>query len=228
MRNIKERIPMNLQLFAEGSGTGQTAAAGQTNQGGQTTNNAQSQNAGQTQTAGQQGQGVDYGKIQAMLDTATAKKETAVLKSYFQQQGLTEEEVSKAISDFKQTKQQQNVSMESTNRELQQKVTAAENQAKQVQVELEATKVAMTLGVDGKTLPYLLKMADFTQAWDKDGKLSAENVKAALEQVLKDVPALKARQTETSGFQIGAGREGGSKQENVQTVPQKRWNRFNN
>ena len=77
-------------------------------------------------------------------------------------------------------------------------------------------------------MPYLLKMADFDTAWEKDGKLSAENVKAALEKVLKDVPALKPDRAEQAGFQIGAGRDGGSREGAVQnSVPQKRWNRFN-
>ena len=61
-------------------------------------------------------------------------------------------------------------------------------------------------------------MADFDTAWDKDGKLSAENVKAALEKVLKDVPALKPDRAEQAGFQIGSGRDGGSREGAVKTV----------
>lgn len=219
-----KRLPMKLQLFAEGGAANGSDAGNTAQQGNAGTG------AGQQGAAQQTGQtsGVDYDKIQSMLDTATAKKENAVLKSYFQQQGLTEEEVSKAISDFKETKQKQNAQQANDSNELRQKAADAENLAKKAQVELEATKAAMNLGVDAKTLPYILKMADFEAAWDKDGKLSAENVKAALEKVIADVPALKPDKREQTGFQIGAGRDGGSREGAVQnSVPQKRWNRFN-
>lgn len=213
-----KRLPMKLQLFAEnGAGDGNGAGT-----------NGQQGNTAATPQNGQSAPGVDYDKIQSMLDTATAKKENAVLKSYFQQQGLTEEEISRAISDFKETKQKQSAQQASDSNELKQKVADAEKLAKTAQVELEATRIAMTLGVDAKTMPYLLKMADFDTAWEKDGKLSAENVKAALEKVIADVPALKPDRAEQAGFQIGAGRDGGSREGAVQnSVPQKRWNRFN-
>ena len=225
-----KRLPMKLQLFAEnGAGDG-TGAGTNTQQGAGSTagTNGQQGNTAATPQNEQSARGVDYDKIQSMLDTAIAKKENAVLKSYFQQQGLTEEEVSRAISDFKETKQKQSAQQASDSNELRQKAADAEKLAKTAQVELEATRIAMTLGVDAKTMPYLLKMADFDTAWEKDGKLSAENVKAALEKVLKDVPALKPDRAEQAGFQIGAGRDGGSREGAVQnSVPQKRWNRFN-
>jgi hypothetical protein len=229
-KHMGKRLPMKLQLFAEnGAGDGNGAGTNTQQGAGSTagTNGQQGNTAAAPQNE-QSAPGVDYDKIQSMLDTATAKKENAVLKSYFQQQGLTEEEVSRAISDFKETKQKQSAQQASDSNELRQKAADAEKLAKTAQVELEATRIAMTLGVDAKTMPYLLKMADFDTAWEKDGKLSAENVKAALEKVLKDVPALKPDRAEQAGFQIGAGRDGGSREGAVQnSVPQKRWNRFN-
>ena len=83
-----------------------------------------------------------------------------------------------------QTQQQQNAN-------LQNEVVAAQKVAEQAQIELAATKVAMTLGINAKTLPYVLKMADFSKVKGTDGKISEDNVKAVLEQVIKDVPALK-------------------------------------
>ena len=110
-------------------------------------------------------------------------------------------------------------------------MAAAQKVAEQAQIELAATKVAMTLGINAKTLPYVLKMADFSKAKDTDGKISEDNVKAALEQVIKDVPALKPVQEGNAGFQIGAGQQNNGQQSstgNNVNVPTKRWNRFNN
>lgn len=217
---MRKILPINLQLFADGGdGNGDQNAGGDNGQAGQ-----------QSGQNNQQTAGVDYDKIQAMLDNATAKKENAVLKSYFQQQGLSEDEISQAIATFKQNKQQQTEQQQNANANLQNEVAAAQKVAEQAQVELAATKVAMTLGIDSKTLPYVLKMADFSKAKGTDGKISDDNIKAALEQVLKDVPVLKPAAENNTGFQIGAGQQTGGQSSagNNVNVPTKRWNRFNN
>ena len=190
---MKTVIPMRLQFFAEG---GEGGDGGQ-----QSTGNQQQQQQSQQQN---QNGGIDYDKIQSMLDTATAKKENAVLKSYFQQQGLSEEEVSQAIASFKATKQQQSQQQQQDNSQLQTQVAEAQKAAEQAQIELEATKVAMTLGIDAKTLPYVLKMADLSNAKGTDGKVNQESLKNALNKVLEDVPALKPNNQSNNGFQIGA------------------------
>lgn len=132
---MRKILPINLQLFADGGdGNGDQNAGGDNGQAGQ--------QGGQNN---QQTAGVDYDKIQAMLDNATAKKENAVLKSYFQQQGLSEDEISQAIATFKQNKQQQTEQQQNANANLQNEVAAAQKVAEQAQIELAATKVAMTL-----------------------------------------------------------------------------------
>ena len=218
--NVEMRLPLNLQFFAEsGEGNSGQNAGGDNGQAGQQGNQNNQQSAG-----------VDYDKIQAMLDNATGKKENAVLKSYFQQQGLSEDEISQAIATFKQNKQQQTEQQQNANANLQNEVAAAKQLAEQAQVELAATQVAMTLGINAKTLPYVLKMADFSKAKCTDGKISEDNVKAALEQVLKDVPALKPSTENNEGFQIGAGQQTNGKQSSAGSnvnIPTKRWNRFN-
>lgn len=215
-------LPINLQFFADGGdGNSGQNAGGDNGQAGQQGNQNNQQSAGA---------GVDYDKIQAMLDNATAKKENAVLKSYFQQQGLSEDEIRQAIATFKQNKQQQTEQQQNANANLQNEVAVAKQLVEQAQVELAATKVAMTLGINAKTLPYVLKMADFSKAKGTDGKISEDNVKAALEQVIKDVPALKPVQEGNAGFQIGAGQQNNGQQSSTGSnvnVPTKRWNRFN-
>ena len=147
---MRKTLPMNLQFFAEGGDGNGDQNAGSNN------NGQAGQQSGQNN---QQTAGVDYDKIQAMLDNATAKKENAVLKSYFQQQGLSEDEISQAIATFKQNKQQQTEQQQNANANLQNEVAAAQKVAEQAQIELAATKVAMTLGIEAKTLPYVLKLS---------------------------------------------------------------------
>ena len=67
------------------------------------------------------------------------------------------------------------------------------------------------MGIDAKTIPYLLKMADFSQAAGQDGKINNEAVRNALNKVIEDVPQLKSKQQDGAGFrQIGGTSGGGS------------------
>lgn len=182
---------MNLQLFAEG---GEGGNGGQQSTGDQ--NNQQQQQTGQQN---QQTVGVDYDKIQQMLETATAKKENAVLKSYFQQQGMTEDEAKQAMETFKANKQQNQPDVSAIQTQLQQ----AQALASQAEIEKQATLEAIGLGIDVKTLPYVLKMADLSSVKGEDGKVNQETLKNAINKVLEDVPALKPANQGNAGFQIG-------------------------
>lgn len=182
---------MNLQLFAEptgGAGGTEPPAGGQNQQ--QT----------QTQTGQQASLAIDYAKIQQMLEGTLAAKEDTALKAYFKQQGLSQEEVEQAIAAFKQQKAASQPDVAA----LQQQVTQAQALAQQAQMQAAATMAAVSLGIDAKTIPYVLKMADLSQVMGQDGKINDEALKAALNKVLEDVPALKPQAPGTTGFiQVG-------------------------
>ena len=175
---------------------------------------------------------IDYGKIQQMLDGTLAAKEDTALKAYFKQQGLSQQEVEQAIAAFKQQKAANTPDVGA----MQTQLTPAQEAAKQAQIQNAAILAAVSLGIDAKTIPYILKMADLSQAVGQDGKVNEENLKAALNKVLEDVPGLKPQAAGTTGFvQVGAasGNAGaGQAQQATQTqqtgVPAKRWNRWNN
>lgn len=182
---------MNLQLFAEptgGAGGTEPPAGGQNQQ--QT----------QTQTGQQASLAIDYAKIQQMLEGTLAAKEDTALKAYFKQQGLSQEEMEQAIAAFKQQK----AASQSDVAALQQQATQAQALAQQAQMQAAATMAAVSLGIDAKTIPYVLKMADLSQVMGQDGKINDETLKAALNKVLEDVPALKPQAPGTTGFiQVG-------------------------
>lgn len=95
---------------------------------------------------------------------------------------------------------------------LQSQVAQAQAEALQAQVQSAATLAAVALGIDAKTIPYILRLADLSQAAGQDGKINEENIKNALNKVLEDVPALKPQAAGTAGFvQVGAG--GGGQQQ---------------
>lgn len=183
---------MNLQLFAE------TGAAGvePPTAGGQQTPPPSA--GGQPPTAPQ----IDYTKIQQMLEGTLAAKEDTALKAYFKQQGLSQEEAEQAMATFKAEKAKNQPDVEA----LQQQAAQAQAIAQKAQIESAATLQAIQLGLDAKTIPYLLRMADLSQVMEEqDGKINDEAMKTALNKVLEDIPALKPQAAGTTGFvQVGA------------------------
>lgn len=194
---MRKKYRMNLQLFAEptgGAGGTEPPAGGQGQQ-------TQPSSAGGQPAPPQ----IDYTKIQQMLEGTLAVKEDTALKAYFKQQGLSQEEVEQAIATFKQQKAAQQPDVAA----LTQTAQAAQAAAQQAMLDKEATLAAISLGLDAKTIPYVLKMADLSQAIGQDGKVNTEALNTALNKVLEDVPALKPQASGTTGFvQVGAASTG--------------------
>ncbi|MBE5973210.1 MAG: hypothetical protein E7251_01260 [Paenibacillaceae bacterium] len=151
---------------------------------------------------------IDYDKIAQLVSGKQTATEDSVLKGYFKQQGLSQEEMNQAITTFKQQKaaSQPDVSA------MQEQLTQAQAAAQKATIENAATMTAISLGLDVKSIPYVLKMADLSQVMGQDGKINDETMKNALNKVLEDVPALKPQTQQTTGFvQVGA--TGGSGQQ---------------
>ena len=225
---MKHLLPMKLQFFADGGGGEAPAGAPSGTQ--QITDGGQAP-AGTPQTGTTQQPQVDYEKIQKMLDGTLAAKEDTALKAYFKQQGLTQEEAESAMAAFKEQKAKNQPDVGAVQSEL-----ARTRQALATAVvENAATLEAMKLGIDAKSIPYVLKMADLSGVADKDGKVSAEAITTALNKVLEDVPAFKPQTVGTAtGFtatKVGASGDSGTQPQKTQTnqkpVATKRWNRFN-
>lgn len=158
-----------------------------------------------TQAQGQQAPVIDYTKIQQMLEGTLAAKEDTALKAYFKQQGLSQEEMDQAIAAFKQQKAAQQPDVGA----IQQQLTQAQAIAQQAQLQSAATMAAVSLGIDAKTIPYVLKMADLGQVMGQDGNINDESLKNAINKVLEDVPALKPQAAGATGFiQVGAASAG--------------------
>lgn len=191
MKFSRNKFKMNLQFFAE---PGNSADPG-TGQQPQPSQAANSQNQSANAPA------VDYEKIQQMLEGTLAAKEDTALKAYFKQQGLSQEEMEQAIAAFKSQKAAQQPDVNA----IQTQLTQAQAMAHQARLQSVATMAAVALGIDAKTIPYVLKMADLSQATDQEGKINEETIKSALNKVLEDVPALKPQVSASTGFvQIGA------------------------
>lgn len=160
----------------------------------------------------EQGQALafDYAKIQQMLDGTLAAKEEVALKAYFKQHGLSQQEAEQAMATFKAEKAKNQPDVTA----IQTQAEQAQALARQAQVEKSATLAAVGLGMEAKTIPYVLKMADFSQVMGTDGSINEEALSKALNKVLDDIPALKPQEVGAKGF-IQVGASGGNQQTNT-------------
>ena len=147
---------------------------------------------------------IDYGKIEAMINKGTQQKENAILKSFFEQQGMTEEEIKTAISSYKTEQGRKAEEQKNAYADMQRENESLKAQILQNSINAKATDIGLDMGVDKNAVAYLIKMADLSKAVNEKNEVSEEAIKNALEEVLKNVPALKASVNSNTGFKVGA------------------------
>lgn len=179
-----QKLPLNLQFFAGED-------EGSENQNQQT----QQQNTQQNTQA----PAIDYEKLASIVNGKQSVTEDSVLKSFFKNQGLSQEEMTQAIATYKTEKAKNTPDINA----LQTQAAEAQKVAQQASLEKDATLEALALGLDSKTIPYVLKLANLSEAMGEDGKVNTETLKNAINKVLEDVPQLKPDQQAQKGFQIG-------------------------
>lgn len=166
----------------------------------------------------------DYDKLASLINGKQSVAEDTVLKSYFKEQGLSADEMKQAIGAFKEQKAKNTPDIA----KMQSEVESANNAKLTAEVNQSATLEAVKQGVDVASIPYVLKMADFSAVM-ADGKINTEKLTEAVKKVLDDVPALKKTDDNSAGVQKiggdGNGTSDGTKPNS--SVPTKKWNRFN-
>lgn len=169
------RKRMYLQLFEDGTGVGSNGQGG---------NNAGNGNGNQG-NAGETGNqaAFSYAQAEEIAQARAERAKRSALKSYFQQQGMSEDQVTQAIADYKaqQKKNQPNVT------QMQQDLADARNEVQQMKNE----KLLASKGVKTDDLDYVLyKVSKMT-----DEKTSFEK---AADKYLKENP----RFTSGSGYRV--------------------------
>lgn len=167
----------------------------------------------------------DYDKLASLITGKQSVTEDTVLKSYFKEQGLSADEMKEAIGAFKKQKAKNTPDFA----KMQLEVESANNAKLTAEVNQSATLEAVKQGVDIATVPYVLKIADFSKAVT-DGKVNAEKLTEAVKKVLDDIPALKGKPAENGTGVKKIGGDGNGTSDGTKpkaNVPTKKWNRFN-
>lgn len=152
---MKNKIIMNLQLFADG-GEGGSGVAGQG------ARDAGNGNGGQ----GNAGATYSFEQAEEIANARAMRAEQAALRSYFQQQGMTEEEAKQALAQFRQQREANKPNVSAIEKE---RDTAL---AKVAQYENE--KVLSSKGVKSEDLDYVMFKVSQLVTDKKDFKTVAD------------------------------------------------------
>lgn len=148
-------------------------------------------------------------QLDSMVSAREQRAANSALKSFFSQQGMTEDEINQAIESYKTNREKNKPDVGAITAQAEQ----YKAEALRAKIESQATLEALKLGVDTSAVQYVLRMADFAAVTDDKGSIDSEKLKNAVSKVLEDVPQLK-KDVRASGFtQIGAGTND-TKQEN--------------
>lgn len=173
-------------------------------------NQGQNQNAGNSDTQSVNAREIDYGKIAEIVANGTEQKESEILRNYFKRQGLSQEEMSAAINAYKEEKAKNTPDLN----EIQSQLAQAQKAALTAEIQRAGALEAITMRIDVKTAPYILKMADMSGVTGEDGKINQEALKNAIAKVLEDIPQLKPQVGGAKGFKFGADGDSGDNNAN--------------
>lgn len=154
---------------------------------------------------------VNYDEVFKKLDSILDKRSEGIAKSALKDNGYEDEEMKDILSQYRASKQAKINETDNTISTLTKERDEAIKSLQKERLNNEALKQARELNVDDKTIPYLIKLADFSNINDDKGVISGDKVKEALNKVLNDVPSLKKSEEKgTVGVTVGADTSKGS------------------
>lgn len=153
---------------------------------------------------------IDYGKLDDIISKRASSAENGALKSFFQQQGLSETEVNEAINTFKASRQAKEDESKNKLTTLETEKQELINQLNDYKLKTKANTVASELGIDLTKLDYVMKLADTSKALDEKGEVNTDAIKDALTKVITDVPGFKVAEQQSGIKPIGAPNESGA------------------
>lgn len=165
-------IELNIQKFADGDPAPNNNGGNNANQDGG--------NGSETKTYTQE-------QLDSIVNERTGRATKSALSSFFKQKGLSEEEANNAIAAYLDNKEKNTPNVA----ELQNTINSERSARLSAEINQSATLETIKQGVDVKSIPYVLKMADFKAVTDENGNINAEKLTEAIKAVLDDIPALK-------------------------------------
>lgn len=183
----------NLQLFADGGDGGSGSQGGDAGNG----NGSQRTNAGGTGNHAT----YSYEQAEEIANARAQRAEQSALRSYFQQQGMTQDEVTQALNDYRERQKASKPDVAALQSEL------AAEKAKTTQYENE--KVLAAKGVKAEDLDYVAFKVNQLVTEKKDFKTAAD-------EFLKSNPRFSGQTYKVSTGTSDGNASGGTESKNEQ------------
>lgn len=142
----------------------------------------------------------NYDALFAKLDAILDKRSDGLAKSALKDNGIEDSDIADIVKAYREQKQtkanEQATALTNANKQI----ADLQKQIADRAIDDAFNTAALELGVDAKQLPYVSRLAARDDILGADNKPDADKVKAAINKVLEDVPALKASANANKGF----------------------------
>lgn len=138
---------------------------------------------------------IDYSKLEEIVEKGKAQKENAIINSFLQQMGLSQDEIKEAANIFRENKEREEKERLSNTENLTKELESLKSQLGKAQLDNIINQSSYELGLDAKTVKAIQKLGDFSQV-QTYGKIDSEKVKGVINSVLEEYPMLKTTKTE--------------------------------
>lgn len=157
-----------------------------------------------TNTTGEQtppAQTPNYDEIFSKLDSILEKRADGLAKSALKDNGVEESEIADIVRAYREQKQTKATEQATALSDAQKTIADLQKQIADRNIDDAFSAAALELGIDPKQVPYVSRLATRDDILGADNQPDAEKVKAAINKVLEDVPALKNSANANKGFQ---------------------------
>ena len=148
---------------------------------------------------------IDYNRLEDMINKGIQTKENGILKSYFSQLGLDEEEAKAAIEEYKQNKKQKEEQAAKENPQLKEFTNEIETLKKEIakaKVDNEIQRTAYGMKLNETAIVAMLKIQDFSDIYENG--IDEDKIKEKIESFLSDYDMFKPTQ-KSNGFKVEIG-----------------------
>ncbi len=142
----------------------------------------------------------NYDEIFNKLDAILEKRTDGLAKSALKDNGIEESEIADIVKAYREQKQSKASEQATALSEAQKTITDLQKQIADRTLDDAFSAAALELGVDTKQVSYVSRLASREDVLGADNKPDVEKVKASINKVLEDIPALKASANANKGF----------------------------
>lgn len=161
-----------------------------------------------TEPKGTEPKGIDENALFTKIDEIIEKRTSGLAKSILKENGLEGDELTSLLQAYKTNKVTQTQKQQENNNKLKDENTQLKEQILDMQFKAKVNELASKLEFSSDADKYLDKLLVKEDYLNDKSEIEEDKLKKGLEQVLKDLPALKGTNSKGIHYMGGKGNEG--------------------